>query len=161
MEESHPGAMLIEDSSSEDNVFVMPDMRRDLRTNRQPSQREEHYESGSGLPKKTPVVLGTYLTARKKADGPEPLMEYRVGIVEAGDFKLGLRCPFNDQYRLNPVVARKCFGTSPILLDKDEAIELAQHTLLDAASCGVKVLNFNELWPGTDCRIIELKLRPK
>lgn len=112
--------------------------------------------TNNGYPKRSPVVLGTIrpsYTAPKGGYG-ELSMEYRIGVVTAVDFEIGFCCRNIEQFRLNPEIARKCFGESLVYLDKDEAIEAAR-SLLDRAGCGIKVRNFNERWPGTDCTILQ------
>lgn len=109
---------------------------------------EMKHPSKGGYPRRTPLVLTTLRPGTKSEE------EYRVGIVEDKDFIEGLCCLNLQQRRLNPIIARRCFGSSPIFFDKDEAIVHAQ-TL--RASIGVKVLQYHEVWPGTECKIISLR----
>ena len=117
--------------------------------------RDGDYTRG-GYPKRSPVVLGTIRPGYKapKYGYEEPLMEYRIGIMTAVDFEIGLWCRNTEQHRLNPRTARQCFGESPVFFDKDEAIAAAR-PLLAKAGCGIKVRNFNERWPGTHCSILQ------
>lgn len=119
------------------------------------SERDEEFSRG-GYPKRSPVVLGTIRPGYTAPRGwhEEPEMEYRIGVMTAGDFEVGLWCHKTPQHRLNPEIARKCFGESPVYFDKDEAIEAAR-PLLAKAGCGIKVRNFNERWPGVSCSILK------
>jgi hypothetical protein len=109
--------------------------------------RKDGY-SPSGYPRRTPVVLAT---PRKGASEPE----YRVGMVTADDFSTGLSCRNHDKRRLSAVMARKCFGASRVYYDKQEALADARQDLLPLASCGIKVLHFNDAWPGIACSLVE------
>jgi hypothetical protein len=73
--------------------------------------------------------------------------EYRIGIMTAKDFKHGLSDPKRaDILRLNPVVAKHCFGASPVYSSDTTAV--AEVTKLwPEADCGVKILQFRGPFP--------------
>ncbi len=129
-------------------------MDEQLQDAAKPDARAGDYTQNN-YPQRSPVVLGTLRPRYVAPEGrhEEPAMEYRIGVVTAGDFEIGLSCRNIQGHRLNPRVARKCFGGSLVYLDKNEAIRAAR-PLITRAGCGIKVRNFNERWPGTDCTIL-------
>jgi hypothetical protein len=114
--------------------------------------KQKTYFAG-GYPHRTIVVFDT-----QRVGGSKAMREYRIALIHGKDFIKGLRCPRKeDCMHLNPQVARPCFerelkqGEREVYYEVDQAIAAAEAKYAHIET-GVKVLYFDDIWPGSPCR---------